>query len=116
MIAPAIAGDRRSSCTGRPETPSTRRSRRSPARTTTSRTRVALASGRDVLVTDTGNFQSVLFSFDRDEPSYFPGLALAVDGDLVVTAQNVGTNATVNAFDHTGEQSSPRRRRRCGPG
>ncbi len=61
------------------------------------------ASGRDVLVTDSGNFQSVLFSFDRDEPSFFPGLALAVDADIVVTAQNVGTDATVNVFDHAGE-------------
>jgi len=64
------------------------------------------ASGRDVLVTDTGNFQSVLLSFDRDEPSYFPGLALAVDSEHVITAQNVGTDATVNAFDHTGELTS----------
>ena len=40
---------------------------------------VATPAGRDVLVTDSGNFQSVLFSFDRDEPSYFPGRALAVD-------------------------------------
>ena len=60
-------------------------------------------SGRDVLVTDTGNFQSVLFSFDREEPSFFPGLALAVDADLVVTAQNVGSNATISVFDHDGE-------------
>ena len=60
-------------------------------------------SGRDVLVTDSGNFQSVLISFDRDEPSYFPGLALAVDADLVVTAQNVGSDATINVFDHAGE-------------
>lgn len=60
-------------------------------------------SGRDVLVTDSGNFQSVLISFDRDEPSFFPGLALAVDDDLVVTAQNVGSDATINVFDHTGE-------------
>ena len=63
----------------------------------------ASASGRDVLVTDSGNFQSVLFSFDRDEPSFFPGLALAVDSELVVTAQNVGNDATVSVFDHTGE-------------
>ena len=63
----------------------------------------ASASGRDVLVTDSGNFQSVLFSFDRDEPSFFPGLALAVDADIVVTAQNVGSAATVNVFDHDGE-------------
>ena len=63
-------------------------------------------SGRDLLVTDSGNFQSVLFSFDRDEPSFFPGLALAVDSDLVVTAQNVGSDATVNVFDHTGEPIS----------
>ena len=61
------------------------------------------ASGRDVLVTDSGNFQSVLFSFDRDEPSFFPGLALAVDADIVVTAQNVGSDATINVFDHEGE-------------
>jgi len=61
------------------------------------------ASGREVLVTDSGNFQSVLFSFDRDEPSFFPGLALAVDADLVVTAQNVGNDATINVFDHDGE-------------
>ena len=61
------------------------------------------ASGRDVLVTDSGNFQSVLLSFDRDEPSFFPGLALAVDADIVVTAQNIGTDATVNVFDHAGE-------------
>ena len=60
-------------------------------------------SGRDVLVTDSGNFQSVLVSFDRDEPSFFPGLALAVDADLVITAQNVGSDATINVFDHTGE-------------
>lgn len=64
------------------------------------------ASGRDVLVTDSGNFQSVLFSFDRNEPSFFPGLALAVDSDLVVTAQNIGNDATVNVFDHSGEQIS----------
>ena len=61
------------------------------------------ASGREVLVTDSGNFQSVLFSFDRDEPSFFPGLALAVDADTVVTAQNVGNDATINVFDHDGE-------------
>jgi hypothetical protein len=60
-------------------------------------------SGREVLVTDSGNFQSVLFSFDRAEPSFFPGLALAVDADLVVTAQNVGDDATINVFDHDGE-------------
>lgn len=60
-------------------------------------------SGRHVLVTDSGNFQSVLFSFDRDEPSFFPGLALAVDADTVVTAQNVGNDATVSVFDHAGE-------------
>jgi len=60
-------------------------------------------SGRDVLVTDSGNFQSVLISFDRGEPSFFPGLALAVDADLVVTAQNVGSDATINVFDHAGE-------------
>jgi hypothetical protein len=63
-------------------------------------------SGRDVLVTDSGNFQSVLFSFDRDQPSFFPGLALAVDDDVVITAQNVGTEATVNVFDHSGEALS----------
>src|SRR6056297_1320160 len=61
-------------------------------------------SGRHVLVTDSGNFQSVLFSFDRTAPSFFPGLALAVDGDSVVTAQNVGNDATVSVFDHAGAQ------------
>lgn len=65
---------------------------------------VALArsgpSGRNVLVTDTGNFQSVLFSFERDGPSFFPGLALAVDDRLVVTTQNVGNVASVTVFDH----------------
>jgi hypothetical protein len=60
-------------------------------------------SGRHLLVTDAGNFQSVLFSFDRDEPSFFPGLALAVDAEIVVTAQNVGNDATVSVFDHSGE-------------
>ncbi len=63
-------------------------------------------SGRDLLVTDSGNFQSVLFSFDRDEPSYFPGLALAISDDLIVTTQNVGTQATVNVFDHDAEPIS----------
>ena len=63
-------------------------------------------SGLDILVTDSGNFQSVLFSFEREEPSYFPGLALAVDASTVVTAQNVGTKATVNVFDHDGEPIS----------
>ena len=63
----------------------------------------AAPSGRHVLVTDSGNFQSVLFSFGRDQPSFFPGLALAVDDDRVVTAQNVGSDATINVFDHEGE-------------
>ena len=66
-------------------------------------TTVASPSGRDVLVTDSGNFQSVLFSFDRDEPSYFPGRALAVDDRLVVTTQNVGTEASITVFDHDGD-------------
>lgn len=60
-------------------------------------------SGRHILVTDSGNFQSVLFSFDRDEPSFFAGLALAVDAKTVVTTQNVGDEATVSIFDHAGE-------------
>jgi hypothetical protein len=60
-------------------------------------------AGRNVLVTDSGNFQSVLFSFDREAPSFFPGLALAVDDSIVVTAQNVGTNANISVFDHEGE-------------
>jgi hypothetical protein len=64
---------------------------------------ISSPSGRHVLVTDTGNFQTLLLSFDRDEPSYFPGLALAVDDQTVVTAQNVGANATINVFDHDGQ-------------
>jgi len=64
---------------------------------------IAEPAGRHVLVTDSGNFQSVLFSFERTEPSFFPGLALAVNDDIVVTAANVGTNANVAVFDHTGE-------------
>ncbi len=64
---------------------------------------IAEPDGRHILVTDSGNFQSVLFSFDRDAPSFFPGLALAVNNDVVVTAANVGTNANVAVFDHTGD-------------
>ncbi len=60
-------------------------------------------AGRHILVTDSGNFQSVLFSFDREQPSFFSGLALAVNNDVVVTAANVGTNANVAVFDHAGE-------------
>ncbi len=67
---------------------------------------LSVPSGRDILVTDSGNFQSVLLSFDRDEPSYFRGLALAIDDEIVVTAQNVGTSATVDVFDHDGEPIS----------
>ena len=63
---------------------------------------VATPGGRDLLVTDSGNFQSVLFSFDRDEPSYFPGRSLAIDDLLVVTTQNVGTEANITVFDHDG--------------
>ncbi len=63
-------------------------------------------SGRHVLVTDSGNFQSVLLSFERQQPSYFPGLALAVDAELVVTAQNIGSDATISVFDHSGEPIS----------
>jgi len=65
-------------------------------------TTIATPSGRDVLVTDSGNFQSVLFSFDRDEPSFFPGRALAVGDELVVTTQNVGSEASITVFDHDG--------------
>ena len=63
-------------------------------------------SGRHLLVTDSGNFQSVFFSFDRDEPAYVEGLALAVDGELIVTAQNIGAQATINVFDHDGSSIS----------
>jgi hypothetical protein len=59
-------------------------------------------TGRHVLVTDSGNFQTVLFSFDRDEPSYMPGRALAIDDRIAVTTQNVGNEATVSVFDHEG--------------
>ncbi|MET0662949.1 MAG: hypothetical protein ABWZ42_07450 [Ilumatobacteraceae bacterium] len=72
-------------------------------------TAVASPSGRDVLLTDSGNFQSVLFSFDREQPSYFPGRALAVDDSLVVTTQNVGTESTLSVFDHDGETVSDAR-------
>ena len=64
------------------------------------------SAGRHVLVTDAGNFQSVLFSFDRTEPSFFLGLALAVDSTAVVTAQNVGNAATVSVYDHDGVEIS----------
>lgn len=63
---------------------------------------IASPTGRDVLVTDSGNFQSVLLSFDREAPSYFPGRTLAVDAGLVVTTQNVGSEANVTVFDHEG--------------
>ncbi len=59
-------------------------------------------SGRNVLVTDVGNFQSVLFSFDREDVSFVSGLALAADDDALITAQNVGPNANVSFFDHAG--------------
>ena len=59
-------------------------------------------TGRHVLVTDSGNFQTVLFSFDRDEPSYVPGRALAIDDRIAVTTQNVGNEATISVFDHEG--------------
>ncbi len=63
---------------------------------------ISSPTGRDVLVTDSGNFQSVLLSFDRDAPSYFPGRALAIDADLVVTTQNVGSEANITVFDQEG--------------
>jgi hypothetical protein len=66
-------------------------------------------TGRHVLVTDTSNFQSVLLSMDREEPTFVPGLALAVDDDTIVTAQNVGDDATVNLFDHDGDAISTAR-------
>jgi len=72
-------------------------------------TALSTPNGRTVLVTDSGNFQSVLLSFDRDEPSYVPDLALAVDDDVVVTGQNVGVDATVSVFDHDGELISSAR-------
>ena len=63
-------------------------------------------SGRHLLVTDSGNFASVLVSFGRDEPAYVVGLALAVDAERIVTAQNVGAQATINVFDHDGSPVS----------
>lgn len=60
-------------------------------------------SGRNVLVADVRTGQSVLFSFDHDQPSFFPGLPLAIDEARVVTAQNVGTDATITVFDAAGE-------------
>ncbi len=65
-------------------------------------TPIATPDGRSVLVTDTGNFQSVLLSFDSDEPTFFTGRALALDDDVVVTTQNVGNEASINVFGHDG--------------
>jgi hypothetical protein len=65
-------------------------------------TSIASPTGREVLVTDSGNFQSVLLSFDREAPSYFPGRSLALNDDLVVTTQNVGSEANVTVFGHDG--------------
>lgn len=70
---------------------------------------IAAPGGREVLVTDAGNFQTVLFSFDRSEPSYLPGRALAVDDELVVTTQNVGTESSISVFDHDGASVSEAR-------
>jgi hypothetical protein len=72
-------------------------------------TAIASPSGRDVLITDAGNFQTVLFSFDRDEPAYFPGRALAAGNDLVVTTQNIGTEASITVSDHDGTSVSEAR-------
>jgi hypothetical protein len=63
---------------------------------------IATPDGRSVLVTDTGNFQSVLLSFDSDEPTFFTGRSLALDDDVVVTTQNVGNEASINVFSHDG--------------
>ena len=45
-------------------------------------------SGRDVLVTDSGNFQSVLISFDRDEPSFFPAVRRSARTSCSATGQH----------------------------
>lgn len=63
---------------------------------------LANVDGTAVLLADVANFQSVLLRVGEDAASYFAGAPIAVDGDRVATAQNVGTQARVTISTHAG--------------
>lgn len=60
-------------------------------------TRFAVGDGR--------NFQTIVVDIDLDvEPTFFPGIPMAVGDDLVVTSTNVGRSAELGFFDADGER------------
>lgn len=61
-------------------------------------------SGRAFAVGDGRNFQTVVVRFGDDEAGFFPGVPMAVDTDLVVTSQNVGTSAELGLFTADGDR------------
>lgn len=66
-------------------------------RTDRDATRFAVGDGR--------NFQTILVDVDPDvEPTFFPGVPMAVGDDLVVTSTNVGRSAELGFFDADGER------------
>jgi len=66
-------------------------------------------AGRSFAIGDGRNFQTLVVSFDAlegidDEVVFFPGVPLAISGDLVVTSANVGQSAELGLFDRNGER------------
>lgn len=61
-------------------------------------------SGRAFAIGDGRNFQTVVVRFGHDEAGFFPGVPMAVDTDLVVTSQNVGSSAELGLFTADGDR------------
>ena len=59
-------------------------------------------TGRAFAVGDGRNFQTIIVSFDDDEPAYVAGAPLALGDEIVITAATIGPSAELGIFDRTG--------------
>jgi hypothetical protein len=62
--------------------------------------------GRSFAVGDGRNFQTIVVSFDADEPVFFPGAPLGISDSLVVTSATIGPSAELGLFDRAGNRQA----------
>jgi hypothetical protein len=63
---------------------------------------VADRDGRRFAVGDGRNFQTIVVDFDTEVATFYPGVPLALDDDMVITSTNIGNRAELGFFDTEG--------------
>lgn len=61
-------------------------------------------AARSFAVGDGRNFQTVVVRFGENEATFYPGVPMALDGDVVVTSTNVGNRAELGFFEADGDR------------